>query len=89
MDISIFYLQPSKKIKHFAIEGATAAMCYIFDSLIANEFLQRKDKIAIMTPIFTPYLGIPQLPRYNLESIYIHSSEINEEGSYTWQYPEG
>lgn len=82
------YLPPSKKFKLFAVEGATAAMCYIFDSLIANELLQRKDKIAIMTPIFTPYLEIPQLPRYDLESIYIHASEINEEGSYTWQYTE-
>ena len=82
------YLPPSKKFKLFAVEGATAAMCYIFDSLIANELLQRKDKRAIMTPIFTPYLEIPQLPRYDLESIYIHASEINEEGSYTWQYPE-
>ncbi len=82
------YLPPSKKFKLFAVEGATAAMCYIFDSLIANELLQRKDKIAIMTHIFTPYLEIPQLPRYDLESIYIHASEINEEGSYTWQYPE-
>ncbi len=82
------YLPPSKKFKIFAVEGATAAMCYIFDSLIANELLQVKDKIAIMTPIFTPYLEIPQLPRYDLESIYIHASEINEEGSYTWQYPE-
>lgn len=82
------YLPPSKKFKLFAVEGATASMCYIFDSLIANELLQRKDKIAIMTPIFTPYLEIPQLPRYDLESIYIHASEINEEGSYTWQYPE-
>ncbi|NGU67210.1 aspartate 4-decarboxylase [Clostridium perfringens] len=82
------YLPPSKKFKLFAVEGATAAMCYIFDSLIANELLQRKDKIAIMTPIFTPYLEIPQIPRYDLESIYIHASEVNEEGNYTWQYPE-
>lgn len=82
------YLPPSKKFKLFAVEGATAAMCYIFDSLIANELLQRKDKIAIMAPIFTPYLEIPQIPRYDLESIYIHASEINEEGNHTWQYPE-
>lgn len=82
------YLPPSKKFKLFAVEGATAAMCYIFASLIANELLQRKDKIAIMAPIFTPYLEIPQIPRYDLESIYIHASEINEEGNHTWQYPE-
>lgn len=78
---------PSKKFKLFAVEGATAAMCYIFDSLIANELLQKGDKIAIMTPIFTPYLEVPTLPRYDLESIYIHAREINEDGSYTWQYP--
>ena len=82
------YLPPSKKFKLFAVEGATAAMCYIFDSLIANELLQRKDKIAIMTPIFTPYLEIPHLPRYDLESVYIHANEINEAGNHTWQYPE-
>lgn len=82
------YLPPSKKFKLFAVEGATAAMCYIFDSLIANELLQRKDKIAIMTPIFTPYLEIPHLPRYDLESVYIHANEINEAENHTWQYPE-
>ncbi|MGG5461564.1 aspartate 4-decarboxylase [Clostridium sp. B9] len=81
------YLPPSKKFKLFAVEGATAAMCYIFDSLIANELLQRKDKIAIMTPIFTPYLEIPILPRYDLESVYIHASEVLEDGTHTWQYP--
>ena len=32
----------------FAVEGATAAMCYIFDSLIANNLLLKGDKIAII-----------------------------------------
>ena len=26
----------------FAVEGATAAMCYVFDSLVANHLLVRK-----------------------------------------------
>lgn len=69
----------------FAVEGATAAMCYIFDSLIANNLLLRGDKIAIMTPVFTPYLEIPHLPRYEFEVIYINSDEVNENGERTWQ----
>ncbi|GFP74773.1 aspartate 4-decarboxylase [Clostridium fungisolvens] len=71
----------------FAVEGATAAMCYIFDSLIANELLARGDKIALMTPIFTPYLEIPLLPRYNFEVIKIRATELTEDGTHTWQYP--
>ena len=69
----------------FAVEGATAAMCYIFDSLIANNLLLKGDKIAIMTPVFTPYLEIPHLPRYEFEVEYIISNSIDEKGEHTWQ----
>ncbi|MGL6107281.1 aspartate 4-decarboxylase [Romboutsia sp.] len=74
------------KIDIFAVEGATAAMCYIFDSLMANELLRKGDKIALMTPIFTPYLEIPHLPRYNFEVININADEVDENGNHTWQY---
>ena len=70
----------------FAVEGATAAMCYVFDSLIANNLLLKGDKIAIMTPIFTPYLEIPHLPRYEFEVVYINADEISNKGKHTWQY---
>ncbi|MGL5753411.1 MAG: aspartate 4-decarboxylase [Paraclostridium sp.] len=70
----------------FAVEGATAAMCYIFDSLMANELLRKGDKVAIMTPIFTPYLEIPHLPRYNFEIVDINADEVDENGLHTWQY---
>ena len=69
----------------FAVEGATAAMCYIFDSLIANNLLLKGDKVAIMTPVFTPYLEIPHLPRYEFEVVYINSDEVDENGERTWQ----
>ena len=69
----------------FAVEGATAAMCYIFDSLIANNLLLKGDKIAIMTPVFTPYLEIPHLPRYEFEVEYINSNGVDEKGEHTWQ----
>lgn len=66
----------------FGVEGATAGMCYIFDSLIANNLLLQGDTIAIMTPIFTPYLEIPLIPRYNFNIININASEED------WQYPD-
>lgn len=69
----------------FAVEGATAAMCYVFDSLIANNLLLKGDKIAIMTPIFTPYLEIPHLPRYEFDVVYINADEKNSDGKHTWQ----
>ncbi|MEF9991986.1 MAG: aspartate 4-decarboxylase [Romboutsia sp.] len=69
----------------FAVEGATAAMCYIFDSLIANNLLLKGDKIAIITPIFTPYLEIPHLPRYEFEVVYIIADEKDKDGKHTWQ----
>ncbi|WP_291637269.1 aspartate 4-decarboxylase [Clostridium sp.] len=74
------------KFKTFAVEGATAAMCYIFDTLIANNILSKGDKIAIMAPIFTPYLEIPHLPRYNFEVIKVLADEMTDDGRRTWQY---
>ena len=71
----------------FAVEGGTAAMCYVFDSLVANSLLNPGDKIALMTPIFTPYLEIPHLPNYNFEVINIHANEVDDEGYSTFQFP--
>ena len=71
----------------FAVEGGTAAMCYIFDSLMANHLLKKHDNIALMVPIFTPYLEIPHLSRYDFNVTEIHACELNEEGRHTWQYP--
>ena len=71
----------------FAVEGGTAAMCYIFDSLKQNHLLKPKDKIALFVPIFTPYVEIANLPSNEFEVIMIHASEVNEAGVPTWQYP--
>ncbi|NNU77460.1 aspartate 4-decarboxylase [Clostridium estertheticum] len=75
------------KFNLFAVEGATAGMCYIFDSLIANNILSIGDKVALMAPIFTPYLEIPHLPRYNFDVVELLASETNSDGVHTWQYP--
>lgn len=84
----LYYKEPlERKFKIFAVEGATAGMCYIFDSLIANNILSKGDKIALMTPIFTPYLEIPHLPRYNFDVVKVSADEVTEDGTRTWQYP--
>ncbi len=77
-----------KEYDLFATEGGTAAMCYIFDSLQANHLVNQHDKIALMTPIFTPYLEIPGLDRYEFEVEEIKASEMDEDGLHLWQYPD-
>lgn len=72
----------------FATEGGTAAMCYVFDSLQANHLVNKNDRIALMTPIFTPYLEIPELDRYEFDVINISASQMDKEGLHTWQYPD-
>ncbi|AET69490.1 aspartate 4-decarboxylase [Desulfosporosinus orientis DSM 765] len=79
---------PPGRYDLFAVEGGTAAMCYIFDSLIANKLLSVGDKIALMVPTFTPYLEIPHLARYNFEIVRINALEVDKSGIHTWQYTE-
>lgn len=72
----------------FAVEGATAAMCYIFDTLYKNNLLPKGSKIAVMVPIFPPYIEIPELPDNDYQLIKIEATAIDEEGNHTWQYPD-
>ena len=57
----------------YAVEGGTAAMCYIFKSLKTNRLLNAGDTIALSVPIFTPYLEMPILEDYGLKVVTIHS----------------
>ncbi len=70
----------------FATEGGTAAMCYIFDSLAANHLVKKGDRIAIMTPIFTPYLEIPELDRFDFDVVKVTANKSESDGYHTWQY---
>ncbi|RKQ30405.1 aspartate 4-decarboxylase [Oceanobacillus halophilus] len=71
----------------FAVEGATAAMCYIFETLYKNHLLPQGSKIAVMVPIFPPYIEIPELPNHAYHLVKIRATEIDEDGHHTWQYP--
>src|SRR5689334_17208601 len=60
---------PDGRFDLFAVEGGTAAMCYIFDSLMLNRLLHHEDTIALGVPTFTPYLEIPHFDRYNFKVV--------------------
>jgi len=74
---------PPGRFDLFATEGGTAAMDYIFNSLMENRLLHKRDKIALGTPIFTPYIEIPALNDYRFVELEVKQ----DEGSY-WQYPD-
>jgi aspartate 4-decarboxylase len=79
---------PAGTFDLFAVEGGTAAMCYIFDALKANRLLNAGDTIAIGAPIFTPYIEMPGLEDYQLKLIEVNQSSLAEDGSHSWQYEE-
>jgi uncharacterized protein YjbJ (UPF0337 family) len=74
---------PPGKYDLFVTEGATAAICYIFNSLLENKILYKHDKIAIATPIFTPYLEIPDLNSFRFIALEVEAWE-----AFDWQIPE-
>lgn len=68
----------------FAVEGGTAGITYVFNSLRENRLLNPGDTIAIGMPIFTPYIEIPLLGDCRLTEL-----AINADPDSGWQYPEG
>jgi aspartate 4-decarboxylase len=50
----------------FATEGASAGIVHLFDALGANGLLGAGDTVAVVTPIFTPYLEIVGAPTRRL-----------------------
>lgn len=77
----------SSEVEVFAVEGATAAMCDVFETVVANHLLRPGDRIAIGSPVFTPYLAIPHLPRYAFDIVELGAGELDGAG-HTWQYPD-
>ncbi len=69
--------RPAGKFDLYAVEGGTAAMCYIFKSLKANRLLHPGDTIALGTPIFTPYIEMPHLEDYALNIVNIEAPQEN------------
>lgn len=74
---------PPGSIDLFAVEGGTAAMTYIFNTMKQNGLIERGDKVAIGLPVFTPYIEIPELDEYGLQEV-----AINADPAQGWQYPD-
>ncbi len=75
--------RPEGTFKLYAVEGGTAAMCYIFKSLKSNRLLNPGDTIAMGVPIFTPYLEMAHLEDYDLHFVEVHAKQENR-----FQYPD-
>ena len=75
--------RPAGKFDLYAVEGGTAAMCYLFKSLKANRLLHPGDTIALGTPIFTPYIEMTHLEDYALNVVNIAAPQENR-----FQYPD-
>ena len=67
--------RPKGRFKLYAVEGGTAAMCYIFKSMKSNRLLNAGDTIALATPIFTPYLEMPHLEDYDLKFVTVQTTQ--------------
>ena len=73
---------PPDDMEIFAVEGGTAGITYIFQSLQLNGLLKAGDKVAIGSPVFTPYIEIPQLEQFSLDIVAINADPDG------WQYPD-
>lgn len=77
---------PEDTLQLFAVEGSTAGMCYSFDVLKQNFLLNEGDCIALMVPVFTPYIEIPELAEFNYTVLNIRADKMTPDGIHTWQY---
>lgn len=72
----------------FAVEGATAGIRYVFDALIANRLLRRGDRIALATPIFSPYVELVRDVLRDYSVVELRASMLRPDGSHRWQFPD-
>jgi aspartate 4-decarboxylase len=77
---------PKGRFDLFAVEGGTAAMCYIFDSLLQNGLLKKGDTIAIMLPTFTPYIEVAHLERFSFKIVAVDADDRRADGAHSWHY---
>ncbi|MFE6843407.1 bifunctional aspartate transaminase/aspartate 4-decarboxylase [Streptomyces sp. NPDC057686] len=87
LDFEIFGDRPAvDRLSLFATEGGTAAVCYVFDSLVQNGILRKGDKIALMKPVFTPYTEIPGLDTFEFEVVDVSANLFAGTGVRRWRH---
>jgi aspartate 4-decarboxylase len=75
-------------LRLFAVEGATAGIRYLFDALIANRLLRKGDRIALATPIFSPYVELVRDVLREFDAVELRASALRADGSHSWQFPD-
>ncbi len=78
----------AKPFDIFAVEGGTAGICYLFDTLINNFLLKKGDKIALMLPTFAPYLELTELAHYDFEVVKITAEQTQLDEKNSCQFSE-
>ncbi|MDH4094546.1 MAG: bifunctional aspartate transaminase/aspartate 4-decarboxylase [Betaproteobacteria bacterium] len=73
---------PEGRFELFAVEGASAGITYVFQSLAHAGLLEPGARVALGVPIFSPYLEVPRLPEYRFEVV-----EIAQDEASGWRYP--
>jgi aspartate 4-decarboxylase len=75
---------PKGRFRLFGTEGGAAAMSYCFQSLRRNGLIGPGDKIAVGTPVFSPYLQIPMLSELGFDIVHVKADQAAG-----WRYPMG
>ncbi|WP_461214586.1 aspartate 4-decarboxylase [Lacticaseibacillus sp. GG6-2] len=71
----------------FPVEGGTAGICYLFDTLMHTDLLPRGAKIALFLPTFAPYVEIPKLPHYQFDVVTIKARRVTAGNRTSYVYP--
>lgn len=54
---------------------------------LKNRLIEMADEsIALLVPVFTPYIEIPELRRYEFDVTEISATQMTSDGRHTWQY---
>jgi aspartate 4-decarboxylase len=69
--------RPKGRFQLYAVEGGTAAMCYIFKSMKTNRLLNPGDTDRARDADFTPYLEMPHLEDYDLNIVNVQAKQEN------------
>lgn len=70
----------------FNVEGGTAGIVYVFNTLLNNGLLKKGDRIALFLPTFAPYLEIPNLDKYQFEIVKINAHSVVRNVKVTHQF---
>lgn len=70
----------------FPVEGGTAGICYIFDTLLHTHLLAPGDRIALFLPTFAPYIEIAALETNHFDVVPIRAKKVAKEGGSVYEY---